>query len=315
MSDTNNTNSIPDASAADAFSRGCLVQLTVSAWTGRVKIPSASVLDRPGVDPAFVGAHKRLVDKEALAAPTKVGAAARAWLYDRSLPFPVPGAVFVPVALIEQVDAKLDEFKFEFDDAANQFARDFDSLREAARTALGPLFDAGDYPVDVRERFGFSWRFVTLAPAGATQLVNPEIVERERAKFLNLMEEARSSAVTALRVKFAEVVDHVADKLSRDREDGKPQVFRDTLVTNAREFFETFGALNIAGDGQIAQLVERAKAAIDGVPDAQALRDDASLRAHVARRFGEVQAQLDTMLVDRPERKLRFGAGPAQVAA
>ncbi len=299
-----------DNNSADIFNRGCLVKLETSCWTGRAKIPSRILLDgssHASVDPRFIGAHKRLVDGETLREVERIRGEARAWLASRSLPFPVDGVVFVPTAEINRIDDKLGEFAKRFEAAADAFAADFAALREAARENLGSLYSGTDYPPNVRDRFSFSWRFLSLAPAGSSQLLDPELVARERQKFQVLMQQASEQAVAALRERFAEVVDHVVERLSGERDDGKPKVFRDSLVGNLREFLDSFASLNISDDQALAKLVEKTRGTIDNV-GASELRSDEQLRGHVAKQMELVQQALDGMLVERPTRKLRFGA-------
>lgn len=294
----------------DIFSRGCLVKLETSCWTGRAKIPSRVLLDgstHAGVDPKFVGAHKKLVDGETLREVERVRGEARAWLGSRSLPFPVDGVVFVPAAEINRIDAKLTEFAERFSKAADDFAADFDALRGAARENLGTLYSERDYPADVRSRFAFHWRFLSLAPAGESQLLDPELVARERNKFQVLIQEASQQAVAELRSRFAQTVDHMVERLTGEREGGKSLVFRESLVGNVREFVESFASLNISNDQELAALVERARSTLDGV-EVSKLRSDNQLRSRVAAQMATVQEKLDGMLVDRPTRKLRFGA-------
>lgn len=292
---------------SDLFSKGCLVKLETSAWTARAKVPAKTLLDKGthgDVDPSYVNAHKRLVDGKALSAVESIRSEARAWLSSQSLPFPLDGAVFVPADQIERIDAKLATFRTRYEEAVAEFVADYPTLREDARTLLGSLYSASDYPADVRARFAFSWRFLSLSPASEAQLLNPALVEQERQKFQQLMAQATEAAVTELRVRFAACVDHVVDRLSGD-DDGKPKIFRDSLVGNLRDFLDGFQALNVCDDKQLAALVERARTTIEGL-DADDLRKNGSTREHVASKMADVQAALDGMLVDRPTRKVRI---------
>lgn len=290
-----------DSAVNELFKYGVAVLVEISVWPGNVKIPSVEVLDRAGVDPAAIGASKRLFDRKALKAIQGLRSEARDWLYANTVE--ILGRRFATLARLPAIDAKLAEFEERFGPLADAFVADLSALKAATRIALGPLYDESDYPDDPRSKFSFDYHFETFQPAGRAQLVTPELVAREEAKFRTGVE----SMTRDLYARLAGVVDHLVERLSTDREDGKPQVFRDTLVGNAREFFDAFRGLD-GLNGEFAQLVSKAEQAIDGVPDAQALRDSAGLRAQVAERLSEVAAVLDGMTIDRPERKLRFGA-------
>lgn len=299
--------------STDLFSKGCLVQLETSAWTARAKISTKALLngDHADIDPRYVNASKRLVDRDALKEIESIRGEARSWLASQSLPFPLDGAVFVPSEQIERIDAELAKYRARYDAAIDAFVSDYATLREAARVQLGSLYNVTDYPQDVRPRFAFSWRFLSLAPASEAQLVNPVLVAQEREKFQRLMAEAAESAVTELRTRFAACVDHVVERLS-DGTDDKPKVFRESLVGNLRDFLDGFAALNVCDDAALHALVERARETIDGV-DAADLRKDAALRGHVAAKMADVQGVLNGMIVDRPSRKIRLA--PAAVTA
>lgn len=303
----------------DFLASGALIILNARAWTGKCKLPSSTLIGDKSVDPAFVGAHKKLVDGEAIKQITSIGQAARLWLYERSLPFDVTGAVFVPARLVPDVDHKLEEFRDRYEEEVDLFCARFGELREQAREALGELFSETDYPTDVRKRFSFDWKFVTLAPAGKTQLLDPAIVHREQLRFEESMRDARETAVSALRSRFAALVDHAAERLI-DSADGKPKTFRDTLVENWRDFLSIFDALNVTDDRQLAGLVSRCREVLDGA-DPKTLRENADVRSQVAATMAQVSAKLDEMIVDRPGHKIRLGAvgapriAPAQAQA
>lgn len=291
------------------FAKGCLIKLSVSKWTGRIKIPSKTLLDgsnHADVDPGSVGAHKRLVDGKALKDVVSIESEARSYLYSRSLPFPLDGAVFVPTAQIPEIDARLAAFRDQYEAAANAFCADFDAIREKARIALGSLYSIEDYPTNLRERFSFAWQPLVLSAPGETQLLDPALVARANADFERLMREAGEQAVNALRTRFAKSVDHMVERLAGEGSNGKPKVFQESLVGNLKGFFESFRQLNISDDRALADLVQRAQDAIDGV-EASDLRKDGDLRARVASQMEELQDSLDGLMVDRPTRKLRFG--------
>ena len=67
--------------------------------------------------------------------------------------------------------------------------------------------------------------------------------------------------------------------------------------------FERFKQLNVRSNQDLDKLVERAQSILHGV-EAQNLRDNGSLRQHIATALVGVQASLDGMLVDRPRRRI-----------
>ena len=86
-------------------------------------------------------------------------------------------------------------------------------------------------------------------------------------------------------------------------EDGKRKVFRDSAIENLTEFFDRFRHLSLSSDSQLDELVDQAQRVVRGIGPQQ-LRDDQTLRQHVATELSAVQSVLDGLLVDRPRRNI-----------
>ena len=68
--------------------------------------------------------------------------------------------------------------------------------------------------------------------------------------------------------RFGEAVERVSERLQED-ENGKPLVFRDSMISNIRDLVDVVPRLNIFGDDELARLCEQVKDKIASVePDA-----------------------------------------------
>jgi len=283
------------------FEKGCLVQLSISKWGGVKKIDDSKLAKMVEAH-EWLTATKKLVDPESLKPICKIGNAARSYLVGVSLPFPIQGMVFAPKEMISRVDKRLEEFRAEFNEVVNLFTRDYPRLRETAMVYLGDLFNEVDYPVQVEQRFSFNWRFITLdVPNGKTGILSPELYEREKEKFIQTMEEARTLAIESLREEFASMVDRITERFS-ETSDGKPKVFKNATVESFYEFFETFKERNIFRDEQLAQLVERAQAVLGGVSP-EGIRTNEGLRANIHVGMAEIETAMAEGLI-RPRHKI-----------
>jgi hypothetical protein len=182
------------------------------------------------------------------------------------------------------------------------FVRDYDRLRETAMTSLGDLFSEEDYPLQVEKRFSLAWRFIVLdVPNGKSGILSPEIYEREKEKFIQTMEEARTLAIESLREEFATMVERITERFTNPG-DGKPRVFKNATVQSFYEFFETFKERNIFRDEQLAQLVEKAQAVLGGA-SADSIRTNERLKETIRGGMAEIETAMAVSL-ERPRRRI-----------
>jgi hypothetical protein len=88
---------------------------------------------------------------------------------------------------------------------------------------------------------------------------------------------------------------------------GKPLKFKESTVAKLVEFLGTFEFRNVADDGELQGLVEKARTLLAGVTTDE-LRTTADVRSRVQQGMAEIATELDTMIVKKPGRKFRFEA-------
>ena len=285
------------------FEKGCLVQLSISKWGGVKKIDKGRLSRMvANGDAEWVTATKKLVDPDALKPICKVANSARSYLDSVSLPFPLTGLLFVPKDLISRIDTRLEEYRVEFHQKVSDFLQDYDRLRETAMVYLGELFSEVDYPTDIRRRFSLTWRFVIMdVPNGQVGLLAPAVYEREKAKFIQTMEEARQMAVESLREEFASMVERITERFTAGP-DGKPKIFKNATVDSFYDYFETFKERNIFKDEELAGLVERAQDILGG-RSADDFRSNENLKDALQTQMTQVEEAMAEAF-NRPRRKI-----------
>ena len=283
------------------FEMGCLIQLSTSIWGARRKIKTGQITDMAGAN-EWLSTHKKLIDPCALKPIQKVANAARGYLSGVSLPFPINGMLFVPKEMISRVDKELYRFKSEFDSKIEDFVSRYDELREVAVVYLGDLFNETDYPVDIRSKFSFAWRFIVLdVPNGKAGVLSPEVYEREKTKFVQTMEEARELAIVSLREEFSSMIKRVTERFTNGH-GTKSKIFKNGTVNNFYEFFETFRERNIFRDSELAELVDQAEAILGG-KTAETIRSNDQLKDHIREGMVEVEKSMENIL-SRPRRRI-----------
>jgi len=283
------------------FEKGCLVQLSASVWGATRKIQPDQITDM-SVSREWLRASKKLVDPEALKPINKVINKARSYLTGVSLPFPIKGMEFVPKEMISRVDERLNGFKSEFNHSIETFMGSYDQLREVAMVHLGDLFNEMEYPLDVRKKFAFIWRFIILdVPNGNTSLLAPEVYEREKEKFVQTMEQARELAIQSLREEFAGMVERITERFSSGT-NGDAKIFKNGTVNNFYEYFETFKERNIFKDNELSELVERAKDILGG-KSAEEIRTNDQFKERIRDGMQDVEKAMAEIL-SMPRRRI-----------
>ena len=287
-------------------------------WMGTQKTLTADQIARAAgtfdAEAKSLSAGKKLLDTRhpAFRAVTAIRTKVTDCWRGMSLPYPEPGLRLIRQDRIEEFARQMADYKVELDDAVRNLDRHYGELKHAAAERLGSLYNADDYPESLVGLFDVQWDFPSFEPPDYLRLLCPAVFEQERARVAARFDEAVQLAESAFLEEFARLVTHLCDRMTGVGEDGQPRVFRDSAVDNLSDFFGRFGELNVRSNEQLDELVERARRAVRGVA-AQDLRDSQTLRQRVAGQLAGVQSSLDSMLVERPRRRiLRQATAPGE---
>ena len=283
------------------------VRLSIS-WLGVRKSLSRSqklqAADAFGADSDYVSAAKKLLDTghPAFKAVTAVRHRIVSLFKGMSLPYPEPGVRLIRQDDIALFNVQMQTLEAELEEAVEKLDEQYAELRSAARRRLGSLYDAGDYPVSLDGLFDVQWDFPAFEPPNYLRQLSPELYEQECQRVAGRFDEAVRLAEEAFTEELAKLTSHLTERLA-GAEDGKQKVFRDSAIENLTEFFDRFRHLSLSSDSQLDELVDQAQRVVRGVGPQQ-LRDDQTLRQHVATELSAVQSVLDGLLVDRPRRNI-----------
>ena len=249
-----------------------LVGLRISAWSGRLYDREASdhVAAQHDASTNVGRYNKRLLPKAALAALNATMNEARTLHYSNSLPWDDKGSRLLTVANYEQYTEVMDGLRERLVRQRARFIEDFDHYVEQARIDLGKLFRIEDYPSKdrLRDRFSIRYRITPVPDADhfIARLASDD-TDRVKRDIESHIEEQLRDAVGDLYRRLAEAVERVSERLNEDG-DGKPLVFRDTMISNIRDLVDVVPRLNIFGDQRLAHLCQQVKDRIASVePD------------------------------------------------
>jgi len=283
------------------------VRLSIS-WLGTTKTLSVAQKNQAaqtfGAEGAFLSAGKKLLDTRhpTFRAVTTVRTRIVAYFQGVTLPYPEPGIRLIRQDDIQTFDVQLTTLKAELAEAVERLGSCYAQLKEAARDRLGTLFSEGDYPESLQGLFGVEYDFPSVEAPDYLRRLNPELYRQECQRVTARFDEAVELAEQAFTDELANLVSHLTERLSGN-DDGKAKIFRDSAVSNLTEFFERFRSLNIGSNEQLDGLVDQVQGIVRGVRPQQ-LRDQSSLRQHVATELSAVTSVLDGLLVDRPRRRI-----------
>lgn len=258
-------------------------------------------------DKAMLHLNKNLLDAREYDAIKTHDGKTRAWLATRALPSMFKEGVFrVPIDLIEEVEDYLTARAAERKDLVEAFRKAYAERVKEAIKRLGGLANADDYLTadDAADKFDLTWRYVTFSTPDSLKALRSGLFQREREKLAKSVEDAAEEIKSVLRVQMAALVKRMVTQL-QPTADGKKKKIYDSLIGNIEDFLSTFNARNLADDTELTALVEKARNTIAGV-DSNLLRTSDGIREDVKNGFDEINAQLATMIVDKPARHFDF---------
>ena len=296
--------------AENLQAKSILLVLHISKPGNRRKVSAGMV--EVDADRGSISVAKELLQCEELQAILTLDGQIRKYVYGRSLPSGIlkEGVYRLPLVLVDEVDQGLNDLMASRQALVERFVAIYPSTVEEARNRLRALYDHSDYPepAAIRDAFGLEWRYLTLE---VPETLSQALVERERAKIAASVAAEVDEIRLALRTAFAELVQHAADRLAT-AQDGKPLIFRDSLIKNMEEFFHYFEARNLTQDGGLASLVEQARDAIRGLTP-EDLRKFPSLRGAVQQTLAGIKATMDAGLMLKPTRRFTLEVAGAAV--
>ena len=125
----------------------------------------------------FLSAGKKLIDTRdsSYRAVNAIRSQAGAYFKGVSLPFPEPGIRLIRQGDLDQINARMQEFVDQLNEAVDKLDERFEVLKSAARQRLGDLYNEADYPASLTGLFEISWDFPSVEPPDYLRRLNPEL--------------------------------------------------------------------------------------------------------------------------------------------
>jgi len=286
----------------NVFQKACLIQLSTSVWMGS-KMLDQTLMTKVSQNSEWLRGRKFLINPELLGPLHTSTHQARNLVQQYSLPFPITSLYLIPKESLSFVDERLNYQKTLFQQKAEAFIGTYELAIAEAKRNLGNLFNGADYPVDITSKFKFEWRFLTLDIPGRGSVLSPEVYEREKVKFLDMMEEARTMSAVALREEFAEIVTSLVERLNSSN--GQPKTIKSSMFNKLHEFIGELTTKNIFDDEKLMELGNIARDTISGIsPYGLSYNQDAKERIKTA--MTTLKESIMDSIEDLPRRKIRL---------
>ncbi len=261
--------------------KGVLISVSVRFWRARKKLrPEDLGLDPDTVDDRlFSLGHKKLLPKEALAKLALIEGRAHALVEANTFPFLGGIAHYLPNTKLEEVTAKLQSLRAEFEACRDEFIAGYGQLREEAliewraaaetltddpQRMLGVISDAFPDVDRIEGKFSFDIRTFQIAVPDAVpraELVDlgtqQEIIEARRKAVASAKLEIEHSCrefigdcVASLREQTAALCTEMLDTIN-----STGSVHQKTLNRLIR-FIDNFRELNFVNDQQMAEQLD-----------------------------------------------------------
>lgn len=245
---------------------------------------------------------KEILESPAFDAIVKLDGEIRTYLYDRCVPsFFRRGIYLLPLKQVNSVQTQLAAYARKRQEYVERLLSEYEEAKEDARERLRALYDEHDYPSAraLRKAFSLDYQMFAIDVPDTLQQVNAAAFEEERKKAEAYWAEVKENVASVLRAELKELVDHLVERL--DSSDGRPKIFRNSLLENFEDWTKLFADRNLANDSELAGLVDKVKSALTGVnPDD--IRDSKQVRDYVKAQFGDIKATADKLCIDKPKR-------------
>lgn len=264
-------------------SRAMLVSLRLSTWTARRydKKVSLEAAANNGAASDAGRFNKMLIpaDSPTYKALMQLVGSIRTEHYQNTLAWSDEGWRLLPTANFQEFSDFTRKSKAVFSDLLEDFLTAYPTMRDAASYRLGAMYNEADFPTvsEIRGKFGFYLDFKPLPAKGDFRIDLPA----EQVRLLEHSMEARTQDAVGTAMKDAwerlhTCVSHIKERLSNP--DG---IFRDTLISNAKDLCDVLSRLNVTGDVNL-EAFRSEMAEYIACQDPDTLRDDKEVRESVA---------------------------------
>lgn len=277
--------------------KSVLVDVNISVWTGKKMDKKVSQeIDAAKNTKTKAGNYSKhlLAGTDKLDVVSKMVANIRNWHYAQTLPWSDSGSRLLPMKNFFEYKQTLAYHEQEFNDAVDDFLKEYPNLVSAAAFQLGDLFDRDEYPTadELRSKFKFKYVFLPVANTDDFRIqVGDESAQELKEQYEKFYQDKLNGAMGEAWERLHETLSKMSERLA-DAEEGEKKIFRDSMFTNAMELCSMLTRLNVTEDPKLEEARKKLEKAIAGV-DAKDVRDDEGLRKDIKAKVDDILSSFD----------------------
>lgn len=261
--------------------RALLVSLSISQWTAR-KLDKKATKEVADINRASTSAgryNKSLLPlNDMLANVHQKTGVIREKFAKNTLPWGVDGTRILPSANYLQFMQDFRKEKTEWQYLVQTFLDNYEYLVAEAKRWLGDLYDEKDYPSKqaIENKFSMDMGIFPVPSNDFRVELSSDELTRIQEDLEARMTTVQQEAMNDCWHRLYKHVEHIAEKLSDPK-----NIFRDSMVENARETCDLLTRLNVADDPNLEAMRREVEAKLLGHhPDT--LRNDPDVRQDTA---------------------------------
>lgn len=270
-----------------------LVNLVIAMWSGRK-------LDKQVSEEVDVAKNTRtragnynknlfagVVELETIHSLSKV---IRNWHQRHTLPWSDGGERLLPMGNFLAYKREMTQWENKFNDAVQEFCGKYSTLIAAQAFQMGALFNRDEYPTPdaIQHKFRLSYTFSPLPEKGDWRIRADDALRQELDEQYRKVYDDRLNDITKdLWGRLHGCLVHLSERLA-DKEEGKRNIFRNTMLDNAVELCSLLTRLNVTNDTALEVARKDLERAICNL-DIKDLRESIGTRQ-------DVKAQVDDIL-------------------
>lgn len=284
--------------------KATLTSVVVRHWEARKldRKVTDKVNQEHGASSDTARVNKLLIEKKRLEKINSIRTKVRTLFYSLTKPWADEGLRILPNALHIKFVNEFRVLEREHDQAADEFAADYEMFIEERRLVMGSMFNPADYPHPSQIRAKFSLKVqhfpVPEADDFRSDVLDADTIEDIKRELAETSDHVLDNAMLDTKDQLVKVIGHLSKRLgeySLAKKNGESSKLYDSVVGNVAELAELLPAFNFNNDPKFDELAKRIKSELCS-EDIDALKKHEDVRDAVKKSADDILKDVESLL-------------------